>query len=66
MKLVLTKFAEHFTQVYADSAESFLEENGRRFFLLYLKPIIHGVGNYYIEAQTRDQKRTDVIVDYRG
>jgi hypothetical protein len=24
------------------------------------------VGNYYIESQTRDNKRTDVIVDYRG
>ena len=35
-------------------------------FLLYLRPIINGVGNYYIEAQTRDQRRTDVIVDYHG
>ena len=34
--------------------------------LLYLKPIINGTGNYYIEAQTRDQSRTDVIVDYLG
>jgi hypothetical protein len=24
------------------------------------------VGNYYIEAQTRDARRTDVIVDYLG
>lgn len=35
-------------------------------FLLYLKPIINGTGNYYLEAQTRDTKRTDVIVDYLG
>lgn len=34
--------------------------------MLYLKPIINGVGNYYIEAQTRDQTRTDIIVDYLG
>lgn len=34
--------------------------------MLYLKPIINGVGNYYVEAQTRDAKRTDVIVDYLG
>ena len=33
---------------------------------LYLKPIINGTGNYYIEAQTRDQTRTDVVVDYLG
>ncbi len=34
--------------------------------LLYLKPIINGTVNYYIEAATRNQKRTDVIIDYRG
>ena len=39
---------------------------GGRLFLLYLKPIINGVGNYYIDAQTRDARRTDVIVDYGG
>ncbi len=33
--------------------EKFIEENGRKFFLLYLKPVINGVGNYYIEARTR-------------
>ncbi len=32
--------------------------------MLYLKPIINGVGNYYVEARTRDLRRTDVIVDY--
>lgn len=46
--------------------ESFLEEAGRRYFLLYLKPIINGKGNYYIEAQTRNMERTDIIVDYLG
>ncbi len=34
--------------------------------MLYLKPIINGTGNYYLEAQTRDERRTDVIVDYHG
>lgn len=41
-------------------------EEGRQYFLLYLRPIINGVGNYYIESRTRDLRRTDVIVDYRG
>jgi len=66
MALVLEKFTVHFTDIYGGSDEKFLEDNGRRFFLLYLKPIINGVGNYYIEAQTRDARRTDVVVDYRG
>lgn len=38
----------------------------RRYFPLYLKLIIDGTGNYYIEAQMRNMERTDVIVDYRG
>ncbi len=66
MEVVLEKFTEHFREVYGDCTERFLEENGRRYFLLYLRPIINGTGNYYIEAQTRDRKRTDIIVDYNG
>lgn len=66
MKLVLEKFAQHFTEVYGSNDEKFTEKYGRKFFLLYLKPIINGVGNYYLEAQTRDARRTDVIVDYAG
>lgn len=66
MELVMEKFVEHFQAVYGDCTERFLEENGRRYFLLYLRPIINGTGNYYIEAQTRDGKRTDIIVDYKG
>ena len=49
-----------------DSDETFLEDEGRKYFLLYLRPIINGTGNYYIETQTREQKRTDIIVDYLG
>lgn len=66
MELILKKFVEHFTEIYGDNDCKFVEENGRRLFLLYLKPIINGTGNYYIEAQTRDRKRTDIIVDYLG
>lgn len=56
----------HFHDIYGENTEAFVEENGRRLFLLYLKPIINGTGNYYIEAQTRNQTRTDIIVDYMG
>lgn len=66
MDLVLKKFVEYFTEIYSEGDEKFIESYGRKFFLLYLKPIINGTGNYYIEAQTRDSKRTDVIVDYLG
>ncbi len=66
MRKVLEKFVEHFHELYGDCKEQFLEEEGRRYFLLYLRPIINGVGNYYIEARTRSLGRTDIIVDYRG
>ena len=66
MERVLEKFTEAFHDIYADAEQTFVEENGRRFFLLYLKPIINGTGNYYVEARTRDMRRTDVIVDYKG
>ena len=66
MDLVMEKFYEYYEEIYADNDQKFIEENGRKLFLLFLKPIINGTGNYYIEACTRDSKRTDVIIDYRG
>ena len=66
MRLVLEKFCLHFTEVYADYDEEFIEENGRRLFLLYIRPIINGVGNYYIESRTRSMGRTDLVLDYLG
>lgn len=66
MDLVLQKFVEYFQDIYSEKDERFLEAHGRKLFLLYLKPIINGSGNYYLEAQTRDARRTDVVVDYLG
>ena len=62
----MKKFYEYYEEIYADNDQKFIEENGRKLFLLYLKPIINGTGNYYIEARTRDNRRTDIIVDYKG
>lgn len=66
MKRILERFVEHFDDLYHNSDETFIEETGRKYFLLYLRPIINGVGNYYIESQTRSLGRTDIIVDYCG
>ena len=66
MELLLKKFVQHFDELYGDLPDQFKEEDGRRYFLLYLRPIINGTGNYYIEARTRNMERTDVIVDYCG
>ena len=66
MRKILEKFVLHFHELYGKRDEVFLEEEGRRYFLLYLRPIINGTGNYYVESRTRSLGRTDIIVDYRG
>lgn len=66
MEQVLKKFCEYFEDIYCDADDRFVEDNGRRIFLIFLKPIINGSGNYYIESRTRNMKRTDVIIDYKG
>lgn len=66
MRAVLEGFRHTYDEVFGTLIDRFHEKDGRELFLLYLKPIINGTGNYYIEAQTRDQTRTDVIVDYLG
>ena len=66
MWLIMERFIATYTEVFGPLKERFKEKDGREQFLLYLKSIINGTGNYYIEAQTRDQTRTDVIVDYLG
>ncbi len=66
MDKILERFAVHFNDIYGDQGDRFREDEGRRYFMLYVKPIINGTGNYYIEAQTRDLSRTDMIIDYLG
>ncbi len=63
---LIRKFVEHYTELFGDSHEKFLEDDGRRIFLLYVRPIINGTGNYYIETRTRNRRRTDLILDFRG
>ena len=64
MHIVMEKFLEYYEEIFGNTNEKFLENEGRRIFLMYLRSIINGSGNYYIETQTHDQTRTDIIVDY--
>ena len=34
--------------------------------MLFFKPIINGRGNCYVEAETRNQERMDLVIDYCG
>jgi len=66
MDCVVERFKAHYDFLYSGQNWNFVEENGRFLFLTFLKPIINGAGNYYIEARTRNQTRTDIVVDYLG
>ena len=57
---------ETFDYFYGDRAETFIEDEGRRLFMLFLKPIINGVGNCCVEPQTRNRERMDLVIDYNA
>jgi len=64
MKLCVERFARHYYELYRESSKVFLEDECRTLFLTYLRPLINGAGFYHIESETRNAKRTDIIVDY--
>ena len=64
MEHVVTRFVDLMHQEYRKNDEEFLERQGRLVFLSFLKPIINGIGFYYVEPQTRDNLRMDLVVTY--
>ncbi|MCC8150288.1 MAG: ATP-binding protein [Lachnospiraceae bacterium] len=66
VRRIMERFVESFDELYGDQDEAFLEDVGRRYFMLFLKPIINGEGNSYVEAETRNRERTDLVIDYHG
>ena len=64
MEHVVTRFRDLMREEYRESTEPFLEKEGRLLFLTFLKPIINGIGFYYAEPQTRDNRRMDLVVTY--
>ena len=64
MEHVVTRFRDLMREEYRESTEPFLEKEGRLLFLTFLKPIINGIGFYYVEPQTRDNRRMDLVVTY--
>jgi hypothetical protein len=64
MALLLERFANHYYEIYNTKDIHFLERECRILFITYLRAIINGVGFYHLESETRESKRTDVIVDY--
>ncbi len=66
MSVIMERFAAHYAELYSEETKEFLEREARMIFLCFLKPIINGTGNYYIEPEAFEKTRTDVVVDYHG
>ncbi|BDU49758.1 AAA-like domain-containing protein [Haliovirga abyssi] len=64
MELVLSKFQELMKAEYRKIDEKFVEREGRLLFLAFLKPIINGTGFYFVESETRESNRMDIVVTY--
>ena len=64
MEHVVTRFRDLMYEEYREITEPFLEREGRLLFLTFLKPIINGTGFYYVEPETRDSHRMDLVVNY--
>ena len=64
MEMVVRRFADLMHEEYRESTVPFLEREGRLLFLTFLKPVINGTGFYYVEPQTRDNRRMDLVVTY--
>ncbi len=64
MEMVVRRFTDLMHEEYRESTVPFLEREGRLLFLTFLKPVINGTGFYYVEPQTRDNRRMDLVVTY--
>ncbi len=66
MAFVVDRFKDLMREEYRDKNQKFMEEQGRLLFLCFLKPIINGTGFYYVEPETCNSQRMDIVVNYGG
>ncbi len=64
MEKVLLKFQSFMYEEYRNEDVTFYEKHGRLIFLAFLKPILNGKGFYFVESQTRENKRMDIVITF--
>ncbi len=64
MEKILLKFQSFMYEEYRNEDISFYEKHGRLIFLAFLKPILNGKGFYFVEAQTRENKKMDIVITF--
>lgn len=69
LEKVLLKFQEVIKEKYSKSdvlkSNEFLEKDLRLLFLVFLKPIINGIGFSFKEVETSEEKRLDIVVIFK-
>ena len=64
MDRLVERFAAALKSEYRRRDKGFIEREFRLLFICFLRPVINGAGHYVVEAQTRDDRRMDVVVFY--
>ena len=64
MEFCLRNFAKYYRELFSERDVDFIEEYGRLLFLVYLRPLINGLGFYHIESRLTDLSRMDLVVDF--
>jgi hypothetical protein len=62
---VIERFGVFMFDEYRDQDSAFIEREARRLLLGYIKPIINGYGQYYLEPQICGGKEIDILVQYQ-
>jgi hypothetical protein len=61
---VIERFGVFMFDEYRDQDSAFIEREARRLLLGYIKPIINGYGQYFLEPQMRGGREIDILVQY--
>ena len=64
VEIILEKFQLLMKQEYREVNKKFIEQEGRLLFICFIRPIINGTGFYYVEPQTRQDNRMDIVITY--
>jgi hypothetical protein len=61
---VLERFSVFMADEYRDKDSKFVEHEARRLLIGYIKPIINGRGQYFLEPEIRGGQRIDLLVQH--
>ena len=63
---IMSHYIQEHSMLYEGESVQCLEKEGRERFITFAAFIINGTGTYHIDPQTRDHRRMDLVVLFRG